>query len=424
MAEPEDPDIMSTEEQQLVRAFRYLNVKPDVSDPEHLVEWMKSFTDTMRGGAKAKTVKTEPQEGAVSFSGQHDQHPQVQPSGMGHDPSPDPHLSDSSTGKTPRLSIFYGDKSNKGEATYQQWRYEVKCLVNEHRYSDSVILESIRRSLKGEAKDIVMRLGYSPSIAQILEKFESVYGSVEVESTILAQFYSARQRDDEDVSSWSLRLEHILSEAVELGQVQSSDTNDMLRSTFFMGLRPHLRDVCGHKYDAIREFDKLRVEVRRLEQQQRSSLPSQNPSKQTHCKSATDVASDKFAKIEGLLSKLQSDVDQLKSVGVDSHIHQQQFVSLRQNNNNKSYPHQQPNHAFSYRPPNPRHNQHPPVQHPRPASGRQYRPNVAEGRPERAEPTCWRCGQRGHMQIGCRVRLDHNRGSHLNFSAPAKRGQP
>ena len=29
--------------------------------------------------------------------------------------------------------------------------------------------------------------------------------------------------------------------------------------------------------------------------------------------------------------------------------------------------------------------------------------------------TCWRCGQTGHLQIGCRVRLDHSRRAGLNF---------
>lgn len=148
--------------------------------------------------------------------------------------------------------------------------------------------------------------GYSRSIAQILDMFESVYGPLEVESTILV-LLSSFLLDNQRVRMFLHCLmcsEHILFEAVELGQIQPSQTADMLRSAFFMGRRLHLQDVCGHKDDTIRDFDKHRVEAHRVEQQYRCILSSQIPSKQTHCKSATDVASDKFAKIKWLLSKL------------------------------------------------------------------------------------------------------------------------
>jgi len=39
------------------------------------------------------------------------------------------------------------------------------------------------------------------------------------------------------------------------------------------------------------------------------------------------------------------------------------------------------------------------------------------------EPVCWRCGQPGHMQYGCRVRLDHTKRP-LNYRRPMGRGGP
>jgi hypothetical protein len=33
-------------------------------------------------------------------------------------------------------------------------------------------------------------------------------------------------------------------------------------------------------------------------------------------------------------------------------------------------------------------------------------------------PRCYRCGQTGHIQIGCRARLDHSRTAGLNFKRP------
>lgn len=38
-------------------------------------------------------------------------------------------------------------------------------------------------------------------------------------------------------------------------------------------------------------------------------------------------------------------------------------------------------------------------------------------------PVCYRCGQEGHVQSGCRVRTDHLR-QNLNSMGPASRGRP
>ena len=36
---------------------------------------------------------------------------------------------------------------------------------------------------------------------------------------------------------------------------------------------------------------------------------------------------------------------------------------------------------------------------------------------QRSEPVCWRCGQVGHLRLGCRVNMEHSRW-HLNFRKP------
>ena len=39
---------------------------------------------------------------------------------------------------------------------------------------------------------------------------------------------------------------------------------------------------------------------------------------------------------------------------------------------------------------------------------------------ENGDPICMRCGQEGHIALGCRVRLDHQK-KNLNFSGPTSR---
>lgn len=160
-----------------------------------------------------------------------------------------------------------GSSSGKEtEASYDWWKYEVSCLRAEKCYDEQVIMEAVRRSLKGEAAHVAMRLGTRASLTELLAKFDSIYGTVQVRETILAEFYSARQQDQEDVSAWSCRLEDMLSKAVEVGKVHWSETNEMLCCMFWTGLHQHLKDRSGHKFDAIKDFDEHRRAIRQVEQ--------------------------------------------------------------------------------------------------------------------------------------------------------------
>ena len=69
--------------------------------------------------------------------------------------------------------------------------------------SEETVLQTIRRSVRGEAANVIMRLGVSASIDEVLHKMDSIYGNVLEKEDVLAEFYSARQKDDESCSAWS-----------------------------------------------------------------------------------------------------------------------------------------------------------------------------------------------------------------------------
>ena len=54
--------------------------------------------------------------------------------------------------------------------------------------------------------------------------------TVDNKEQLLAEFYSARQRDDEDVTTWSNRLQDILGKGLEKGLVDYRDMNAMLHA--------------------------------------------------------------------------------------------------------------------------------------------------------------------------------------------------
>ena len=98
----------------------------------------------------------------------------------------------------PRLPLFSGD----GDVTFDQWEFEVQCLIKEHWAEDDLKL-LIRRSLKGQASRTLMNLGTDATVAQIVKKFQSVYGTILTSTSIMAQFYSLRQTPGEDAGSFA-----------------------------------------------------------------------------------------------------------------------------------------------------------------------------------------------------------------------------
>lgn len=147
-------------------------IKPKANTQAYLLGWMSKLVDVGKEtGAIPKTpIKTEP------FS-----------------PSFFKETADATTSyKQPvQIALFSGGTSY---SAYELWRYEVTCLRKEG-YSKETILNAIRRSLKGEPATVMMRLGPVDNIDEILQKFDSIYGNVLGTDDILAEFYSAKQKD-------------------------------------------------------------------------------------------------------------------------------------------------------------------------------------------------------------------------------------
>ena len=69
---------------------------------------------------------------------------------------------------TPKISTFSGKVApSKTEVSYEQWSHKVQC-VKDH-YLESVVRESIMRSLKGAAADMAHYMGPTAGVSDILE---------------------------------------------------------------------------------------------------------------------------------------------------------------------------------------------------------------------------------------------------------------
>ena len=151
------------------------------------------------------------------------------------------------------------------------WKYDVNCLIEEGQYSGEDIKQAIRKSLKGNPIRIVKRLGTKATVKEIIDKLKGIYGQVEDGQSIKAEFYSAKQLPNEKIVSWSCRIEEIIDRALEQGEVQESEMDEMLRVRFWHGLQENLRDKSRHKYDQLQTFDELRTALRQIELEYNSS---------------------------------------------------------------------------------------------------------------------------------------------------------
>ena len=81
----------------------------------------------------------------------------------------------------PRISIFSGN--SKGATQFDLWQYEVQCLKK--HYDELIVLQAIRRSLRGEASKALLCLGHEASVDDIVLKLNSIYGDVQRKETFI-----------------------------------------------------------------------------------------------------------------------------------------------------------------------------------------------------------------------------------------------
>ena len=192
----------------------------------------------------------------------------------------------------------------------------MECLLQGKLHSEAAIAQAVRKSLKGEPAFIAKRQGSQAGTRDILKRLEDIYGIVDAGETLLAEFYIAHQKPDEDVSSWGCRLEGLLDKAQQRVDLKDANVNEMLRSRFWNGLNQRLKDSSRHKHDTVKDFDKLRKEIRTIEKEYKVSGDKDTQTQKTHAKMVTvSDASDEASTVKtlsGLMSRLSTQVDAIQ----------------------------------------------------------------------------------------------------------------
>ena len=246
-----------------------MGVKPKAENKEEFQQWMKEYSTT-----------------------EEDRKPELK-------------VSHSSIVHRPKLPTFSG--SEKDQVTFDLWEFSVNCLLTEKKHSMEIIKETVRDSLRGSAARVAMRMGPGADIHLLLEKLKGLYGVVEHGESILSEFYAAQQGRNEDIATWSCRIEDILEKAIEKGQVTRLATEGMLRSKLWNGLRQELKDSTRHYFDSSRSYDMLRVDLRKVEYETKMKT-------KTQCKMETATTSGKPAPTVNVEDELKTIKDQLSKI--------------------------------------------------------------------------------------------------------------
>lgn len=113
-------------------------------------------------------------------------------------------------------------------------------------YSEDSILLAIRRSARGEAADILRRLGTKASIREILSKYQSTYGQIDNPETVLKTFYACQMGPTETFTKYAAKVEELFAQAVEIDVLKPSNSK-LLKTIIYQGLRQPLKQNANFK---------------------------------------------------------------------------------------------------------------------------------------------------------------------------------
>lgn len=255
---------LSKKDEKLLAAFHELHLEPNIESSTDLVDFLSTFGKLVSDKSPSSSAMT--------------------------------------SHHFPRLSTFYGEE-NKGEVSWETFKFEIESLISD-KFGKEQIVQSIRRATKGNAGDILRRLGPGVTLEEILHKFESTFGSVETKESVLKKFYSCQQGQKENITTFTSRLEDIHSQAVVMDALPKDDM--ILKSVLYQGLRTDMKHLAAYKNDSIKDYDKFKIELRKIEAELQSDTKTCHANI-THIQERTDMQ-----ELKEMLGKINKRIDKLE----------------------------------------------------------------------------------------------------------------
>lgn len=125
----------------------------------------------------------------------------------------------------------------------------------------------------------------------------------------MRKFYSCTQGSD-SVNTYAAKLEEIYSQAIELGAVPRG-SDDILKQVLYQGLNIELKHVAQYKNDTIRDYDRFKIELRKLESEMKTPDTKTKP---CHAAQSTAKENEKseITELKEILKQLNEKIDQMQ----------------------------------------------------------------------------------------------------------------
>lgn len=141
-------------------------------------------------------------------------------------------------------------------------------MQNSGQYQEHILLQAVRKSLKGLARSMLVSVGDKDSLEGIMKKVDTFFGNVASGETLMQSFYNDRQKKGDSIVVYASRLEDTLSKAITLGHIETVARDGMLRSKFWTGLfSQQLKQSSRHLFDSIKNFEYLFRESRKIQEE-------------------------------------------------------------------------------------------------------------------------------------------------------------
>lgn len=170
----------------------------------------------------------------------------------------------------------------------------------------------MRRTLRGRAGDALLNLESSVTVDKVLHKFQKLFGDVQKPEIFLEEFFSAVQLSSESITSWSCRLESMLTKVSGLQEEQQ-----MLRSKFWSGLQDYtLKNAIRYKFESGVAYEELLVSARSIEEELHKRNNTAGVEKKALSKGSSSADDDLAKQVQALTSQVQQLAKQIKQFDV------------------------------------------------------------------------------------------------------------
>lgn len=136
---------------------------------------------------------------------------------------------------TPWCQKFNGDQMAQGN-NFQDWYNMQTSMFNIYPFSEVQKVSALISNLDGEAKREVLALPIAQrtTAEQMLSFLKSIYGDIVPLATLCAQFFTRKQRTDENVRQFALALQELSNRLENRGD--GTIMGNVLRDQFILGL--------------------------------------------------------------------------------------------------------------------------------------------------------------------------------------------